>query len=383
MGRMFGSGDRFWYDELDLDERALIGHGQGPVDLEPDALVVGGGIMGVTTALALHTAAVGTVQLIEASTLAAGATGGSAGLLQPDPHQGNDPACLVELGRLSLDRWRQLERGTPGGVGLVEQDWIGLTPHSEGFVADPPPTARWLGHDEVARLIPSLAAPATAVLIERQARLNPQRAIARLARQLPRVATGVAATAVAVSGRRITALSTTAGTFKPGVVLFATGMPPRIDGLDAVIPANWVKGHLFVTEPTDIQLPGAIAPVAVPVENGRLLVGGTLDIDDPSTDVRDEVIAALHAQLSDALHGAAGTAISYRWCCWRPHHADGLPVIDRVPGLDNAWITSGHYRTGVLMGPATAELLAEWVTSGRQPSMAEPFSITRLVPDPK
>jgi hypothetical protein len=75
-GPVFGSGERFWGGELDVDERALVEHLQGPIELEPDALVVGGGIMGVTTALALQVAAIGSVQLIEASTLASGATGG-------------------------------------------------------------------------------------------------------------------------------------------------------------------------------------------------------------------------------------------------------------------------------------------------------------------
>lgn len=72
--------------------------------------------------------------------------------------------------------------------------------------------------------------------------------------------------------------------------------------------------------------------------------------------------------------GQAG--LSHQWCCWRPHHPDGMPVIDRVPGFDNAWFTSGHYRTGILMAPATARLLAEWVTTGRPPELAAPWGVT-------
>jgi glycine/D-amino acid oxidase-like deaminating enzyme len=377
-----GSGERFWGDELDIGEKAVIEQGRGSVELAPDLLVVGGGIMGVATALAVDTAGLGSVQLIEGSTLAAGATGGSAGLLQPEPHHGEDPDCLVELGRRSLDRWRQLEAATPGGVGLVDQGWIGLAPHPERFVSDPPPTAAWLDADQVGRLIPSLGTPVRGLLIERQARLNPQRAVARLARRLPRVATGVAATAVTIRGGKITAVASTAGTFTPGIVIFATGLPPRLDGLNPAVPADAIKGHLLVTEPTHIRLPGTIAPVAIPIEGGRLLVGGTLDIDDPTPNVRDEIITQLHAQLKTALPISAGLAVSHRWCCWRPHHPDGLPVIDLLPGLDNAWLTSGHYRTGVLMAPATADLLAEWVTTTKPPSAAAPFNATRLLSGP-
>jgi glycine oxidase len=355
--------------------------GRGPIDLAPDVLVVGGGIMGVATALACERARLGSVQLIEASSLGGGASGGSAGLLQPEPHHGNDPAPLVELGRAGLGRWRDLEETVGGGVGLVELDWIGLAPHPDAFTRDPPPTLRWLNADQIAQLIPALAVPTRGAFIANQARLNPQRALARLAHHLSHVATGVAATAVTVSDRHLTAVTTTAGTIHPGIVIFASGSPPALDGLRLAVPAGCVKGHLLVSEPTDIRLPGTVAPVAVPIEGGRLLVGGTLDMDDSSPGLRDEVIAGLRADLTAALPAAVNVGVSHRWCCWRPHHPDGLPVIDQIPDLDNAWLTSGHYRTGMLTGPATADLLVEWITTGRRPPSAGPFAIARFAPN--
>jgi glycine oxidase len=114
----------------------------------------------------------------------------------------------------------------------------------------------------------------------------------------------------------------------------------------------------------------------VPIGNGRLLVGGTLDVDDPSPGVCDDVIGMLRAQLSVALPATADVATSHKWCCWRLHHADGLPVIDQLPGVDNAWLTSVHYRTGILIGPA-ADLVLEWVTTARRPPTAAPFTLAR------
>lgn len=378
---MVGAGERFWAADLDDKHLAVLEQGQGRIDFTPSVLVVGGGIMGIMTALACEQAQMGPVQLIEGSGLGGGATGGSAGLLQPEPHQGSDPAPLVELGRVSLQRWRELDVTVPGGLGLVDQDWIGLAPHLEEFVADPPPGVRWLDTDQVAGLIPELAAPTTAALIPHQARLNPQGALARLALQLSHVATGVAATAVTITGRRVTAVSTTAGTIQAGTVVFTTGTPPHVDGLQAAVPCDLIKGHLLVTEPTDIRLPGTVAPVAIPIEDHRLLVGGTLDLDDDTPDVRDEIIAGLHRALIAALPATTDLSVSHRWCCWRPHHPDGLPVIDRLPDVDNAWFTSGHYRTGLLMGPATADLLIEWISTRRRPERAAPFTLTRFAPE--
>lgn len=173
-------------------------------------------------------------------------------------------------------------------------------------------------------------------------------------------------------------VSTTAGAITPGAVVFATGNPPDLDGLELRLPADTVKGHLAVTEPAPVRLFGTVAPLATQLEDGRLLVGGTLEVGDPSPTLRLEVIETVLAELFAALPALRGLGVTHRWCCFRPHHPDGLPVIDRIPGLDNAWVTSGHYRTGILMGPATGALLAEWIASGHRPARAGPWAIERL-----
>jgi len=378
MAVMPEAGALFWEVGLDPTERTVLEAGHGDLDLAPDVLVVGGGILGMATALACQEAGLGSVQLIEAASLGGGATGGSAGLLQPDPHQGNDPSCLVDLARTSLGGWKQLQSSIPGGLGLSVHDWIGLAPQSAAFVADPPPSLRWLDAGDVARLVPDLGAPRPGALIPDQARLNPLRAVARLARLVDHVATGVTAGAVATDGRRLTSVATPRGTIRPAVTVFATGLPPRLDGLELAVPADLIKGHLLVTEPAGLRFTGAVAPVATRIEDGRLLAGGTLDLEDRSPAVRDDVIDGIHRDLVAALPATADLAISHRWCCWRPHHPDHLPVIDRVPGLDNAWMTSGHYRTGVLLAPATAGLLVEWIRTGRRPETAAPFAASRF-----
>jgi glycine/D-amino acid oxidase-like deaminating enzyme len=53
-------------------------------------------------------------------------------------------------------------------------------------------------------------------------------------------------------------------------------------------------------------------------------------------------------------------------------------VVDRLPGLSNAWLTSGHYKTGILMAPATGRALAEWIASGAVPREVQPFMLARL-----
>jgi glycine oxidase len=365
-----------WTDQLEPGELAALDPGvPGTLERRPDVLVVGGGILGVSVARACRDAGAGSVVLIEAGQLGSGATGGAAGLLIPEAHQGVDPAALVDLGRASLARWRELESTFPGGVGFRGADWFGLAPFPEGLEAAPPPAAEWLDAAQVQRLIPGLTPAAAAVHVPHQGRVNPLRALSRLAAGIGQVATGCAATAVQTSGGALTAVSTPAGVITPGSVVFATGLPPRLDGLGLRLPSDLVKGHMAVTEPVPVVLPGLVAPLATQLEDGGLLAGGTLDTGDAAAEVRPEVVERIRSDVAGMLPRLCGVRITHSWCCWRPHHPDGLPVIDRVPGLRNAWFTSGHYRTGILMGPATGAALARWITAGERPAIVKAFGL--------
>jgi glycine/D-amino acid oxidase-like deaminating enzyme len=266
-----------WLDQLNARERAELVRGAGVIpEPRPDLLIVGGGIAGVATAAACHQAGLGSVLLIEAGHLGAGATGGAAGLLTPEIHEWSDPEPFVDLARASLGQWAELEETSPGAV------------------------------------------------------------------------------------------------------VFATGLPPVLDGLDIDVPWERVKGHLLVTEPTPLRLPGIVAPVATQLEDRRLLVGGTFDMGDESPVVRQEIIDSILAGLYATLPQLRGLRADYTWCCFRPRHPDGLPVIDRIHGLGNAWLTSGHYRTGILLAPVTAQALVRWISSDQPPAEAAAWSSERF-----
>ncbi len=56
-----------WRDQLSPDQRAVLGRDAGVIaEPRPDVLVIGGGILGVAIAAAVHDAGLGSVQLIEA-----------------------------------------------------------------------------------------------------------------------------------------------------------------------------------------------------------------------------------------------------------------------------------------------------------------------------
>lgn len=198
-----------------------------------------------------------------------------------------------------------------------------------------------------------------------QARVHPLRLAAALARRAGSVATGVAMTDLEVDGGRIVRVRTTAGDLHPGMVVFATGLAPEPW---VQVPQRLVKGHLVATEPVEFRLRCGVHSPGFGVGSmvdGGLLAGGTRDEGDHSAQVRPQVIQGIRRRLGALLPAAAQVRVRYQWCCFRPATADGQPVIDRVPGLDNAWVSAGHDGDGLLMAPATGQALAQPTTATR------------------
>jgi glycine/D-amino acid oxidase-like deaminating enzyme len=108
--------------------------------------------------------------------------------------------------------------------------------------------------------------------------------------------------------------------------------------------------------------------------------GGLLSADtgDDTRAVHPETIAGIVADVERAFPSLRGLPVSHAWVCFRPTHPDDLPVIDRVPGIANAWVTSGHFRHGILLAPATGPALAEWIDTCEMPAIVAGFGIDRF-----
>lgn len=91
-----------------------------------------------------------------------------------------------------------------------------------------------------------------------------------------------------------------------------------------------------------------------------------------------ERLESVCARLSPALDP---DRILVRQACHRPVTQDGLPLIGRVPGVDGAYVATGHSVWGILGAPATGEALAELITDGAARSTdLTPFDPARLRP---
>jgi glycine oxidase len=88
----------------------------------------------------------------------------------------------------------------------------------------------------------------------------------------------------------------------------------------------------------------------------------------------------LQAAAWDLIPKLKGVPFERAWCGVRSATADGLPVVDRVPGCENLWVATGHHRNGVLLAPITGLLLAQWLTEGAVADELAPLRADRWSP---
>ena len=60
--------------------------------------------------------------------------------------------------------------------------------------------------------------------------------------------------------------------------------------------------------------------------------------------------------------------------------SDGIPIIDKAPGLDGFYLAAGFSGHGFCLGPMVGQLLAGWICDGSSPLDLSRFSWTRFDP---
>ena len=139
-----------------------------------------------------------------------------------------------------------------------------------------------------------------------------------------------------------------------GVVLVTEPLPPTVH--HKVYAADYVAGVASESEALEIS------SVIEATRAGTVLIGASreqvgFNHSDSLPVVRALADRAVH--LFPVLHGAR---LLRHYLGFRPYCPDHLPVVGadpRVPGLVHA---SGHEGAGVVLAPATGELVAEIVT---------------------
>jgi len=173
--------------------------------------------------------------------------------------------------------------------------------------------------------------------------------------------------------RRLEGFETSLGTFRADRFVLATGAWAG-QPLDKLAPAPHIRpirGQMLLFK----LAPGTLDTLlyrnglyVIPRLDGHILVGSTLEDAgfDKSTDVA--TAQRLHAEASALLPALADARPIRHWAGLRPGSPDNIPIIGRHPDFDNVFLNVGHFRYGVTMAPAAAELLAD-LMAGTPPAL--------------
>ena len=350
-----------------------------------DVVIVGGGIVACLSGYLLGRRGY-KVTILEADSLGSHASGFAFGGLDPLTGIGL-PEPLLDFSLWCFVRHRSLARElheTTGiDVGFELRDRLNLAFNNEetkvlkdqiewmkdvgGF------TVEWVNNAEARRLEPQVSGEITGALYQRSpGALEPYRFILAAMRSAERYGVEMLqrrAIGLISDGDRVTGVTLESGTIDAGIVVLAmgpwTGLASEWCGVD--IPVTPLKGQILRLRTLHDPLKMAVnyAHSYVATKSDGLIWAGTTEeetgFDDSlNSAARDSIMA----DFLKMIPGMTDAELLQQTACLRPLSADGLPIVDKVTGWENLYVSTGAGRKGILWSTGMAHALFEMIDQG-------------------
>jgi glycine oxidase len=348
-------------------------------------IVIGGGIIGLSLAIALRKRGA-TVLVVERGEPGRGASHAAGGMLVDCPLE--TPAALQALATASARMYpefvHELEVESGMKVDLREPGtlFFASPKHVE---KDPAFVASHLLTRALTDVEPALALSQSPVLYLKERSVDPRAVTAAAWRTAKSreidFSSGDEVTAVTVTEGCAVGVKTVKTQFHAAKVVNCAGAWSGQIGPSA-FPTRPVKGQMLCLAMPSRNLLTLVvrSPEAylIPRSDGRLLVGAT--VEEAGFDKRTDIAAIqrLHRAAIALVPKLADAKILEDWAGLRPGTPDALPILGATP-TPGYYVATGHFRDGILLAPITAEVTAA-VVEGRKPEHdLSAFSPARFV----
>lgn len=365
-----------------------------------EVVIIGGGILGSATALALHDRGAA-VNVVDAERPGAAATGASAGMLAPQ-YESPGPGPRYRLAVRARDEYDEFVATVEGLSGHrlhLRRDGMLVANRTEAEHREAEEAVAWqraegqraelLTPAEAAALEDGLSRDLTSWLwLPDERQIDTQVLVdalpAALAATDVRVITGSRVDAVRTGGGAVRGVVLEDGrTLKADRVVLAAGAwSDRVDGVPGPVPVRPVRGQM-------LRFPAGSAPLTrlvanhdgrylVPRHDGTLLAGSTMEEVGYDRSVTEAGAEAIHVAGAGLVPGLRDARPTEHWADVRPVSDDTLPILGPDPALDGLFYATGTGRNGILLGPLSGRAVAELVLDDTTDVDWTPFGIDRF-----
>jgi glycine oxidase len=239
----------------------------------------------------------------------------------------------------------------------------------------------------LAELEPELSGHAGGVYFPNDARIDPARLVesAQLAARKSgaEIKSGVSVERLEIEADRIVAVRLADGTRTSAghVVLAAGSWTNQVLGVPlrsgTIEPARGQIVELLTAEPLVRRVVFGDDCYAVPRDDGRTLIGSTLEFVGFDREVTALAVQRLLTAAFELIPGTRAARLSRTWCNFRPYTPDERPLLGPTE-VEGLILASGHYRTGILLAPITAEVVVASVLGHGSPVELDAFRPDRF-----
>jgi glycine oxidase len=373
-----------------------------------DVIVIGAGVIGL--AVAWRACECGLrVAVLERDRLGSGTSRVAAGMLAPVAEASVAEASLLELGLRGALEYPRFVRRLARAAGVSD---VGYTPCGTLLVARDADEAQALEHEhelrqrfglavhrlrasQARRLEPGLTpALRLALDVPDDHAIDPRTLTAALGCAVRRaggeVREATAVTGLELTGGRATGVTlATGGALAAHQIVIAAGVwSAALEGIPAAarLPVTPVKGQILRLH--DPAGPGLLRRVVrmgpsyiVPRGDGRYVIGATSEERGFDTTVTAGAAFELLRDASELVPGVSELVVDEFSAGLRPGTPDNLPVIG-ASGVEGLLWATGHRRNGILLAPATAELICSALLGETPEPLARAFAPARFHPAP-
>jgi glycine/D-amino acid oxidase-like deaminating enzyme len=185
-------------------------------------------------------------------------------------------------------------------------------------------------------------------------------------------------------------LETSAGKLRAAAAVIAVNawtdqLVPALSGV--VTP---VRGQILSYAPAPLVFRAGMGAGVTPTgeywhqtPDGSIVLGGCRAVaPDGEVGVLEdgttpEVQSAIEAVFPRLFPELSGLRVARRWSGPMAFTRDYMPIADRVPGIEQAWVTGGFCGHGMPFGMRLGKLLAEAAATSQKPEQMEPLRLDR------